>query len=661
MIKKYYLVLVLLLSIPLVSADWFLTSQQIFVNLDISSELGIKRTSSNSRIDYLTVNLSFFPKDFPGQDILSVQTDPEAVVGEVALYRWDNPAEDELSFGLNTDVKVTNSFVKVKEKVAFPVQDIPDHVLIYTSPSMTIDSDNPSIFQLANELAEGEDDLYKVVFKLASWVKTNVAYDLSTITADVSQTSSWVLEHREGVCDEITNLFIALNRALGIPARFVSGVSYTDSDLFVDKWGAHGWAEVYFPGYRWIPFDVTYGEFGFVDPAHIKLKETLDADDASVRYQWLGKNVEIESKRLDVKTTLTDTVGKISPLVSVEISPLKSSVGFGSYNLLEVKIKNLNDFYVANELYIAKSNEIELVEKERIPILLEPSREKSLYWILNVSDNLDKTYIYNFPVSAISVRNVSAASSFSSAYGNPVYELSEMQAVVMQKHEEEEKTYSKSVDLVCLPDKTELYEYELIKINCEIKNLGNVLLNDLDVCLVNDCKRIDLGIGMTKSISFAYTPNQSGTQDLVVGARNLEVSKTDYVVLDVLDEPDIEITDVQHPSNVDFGQTFQVSFILNKVSRTIPKNVVVELDQSGFLKTWELNQLNKDKQFIINLNSKDLGVGANKIWIKIKYYDKNKEYLKEKGFFITLNEVNILQRIHIFFMAIPRFFSRLIR
>ena len=60
------------------------------------------------------------------------------------------------------------------------------------------------------------DDLFIVVYKLAEWVKTNVNYDLSTLTASVSQKASWVLDNKEGVCDEITNLFIALSRALGI-------------------------------------------------------------------------------------------------------------------------------------------------------------------------------------------------------------------------------------------------------------------------------------------------------------------------------------------------------------------------------------------------------------------------------------------------------------
>jgi len=169
----------------------------------------------------------------------------------------------------------------VTDKVKFPIKELLDELEIYTRPSATVDSDNKEIIRLASVLAEGEDDLYQVAFKLAEWTKNNVKYDLSTLTASVSQKASWVLRNREGVCDELTNLFIAMARSLGIPAKFVSGIAYTNSPLFEEEWGPHGWAEIYFPGYGWIPFDVTYGEFGFIDPGHIKSKEALDADEPS--------------------------------------------------------------------------------------------------------------------------------------------------------------------------------------------------------------------------------------------------------------------------------------------------------------------------------------------------------------------------------------------
>ena len=58
-------------------------------------------------------------------------------------------------------------------------------------------------------------------------------------------------------------------RSIGIPARFVTGTA--SSGTIAEGWGNHGWAEVYFPEKGWIPWDVTFGQYGWVDSSHLKL------------------------------------------------------------------------------------------------------------------------------------------------------------------------------------------------------------------------------------------------------------------------------------------------------------------------------------------------------------------------------------------------------
>ena len=90
---------------------------------------------------------------------------------------------------------------------------------------------NNDIRLLASRIAHGEDDLYKVLFKLGIWIENNIVYNMSSLTADAAQKSSWVLENKYGVCDELTSLFISMARSLGIPARF-AGIVYT-SDRYM--------------------------------------------------------------------------------------------------------------------------------------------------------------------------------------------------------------------------------------------------------------------------------------------------------------------------------------------------------------------------------------------------------------------------------------------
>ena len=81
----------------------------------------------------------------------------------------------------------------ITEKINFPIERLPEGIVQYTKPSETIDSNNEDIIRLASQLVAGEDDLYDAVFKIADWTKNNIQYDLSTLTAEVSQKASWVL------------------------------------------------------------------------------------------------------------------------------------------------------------------------------------------------------------------------------------------------------------------------------------------------------------------------------------------------------------------------------------------------------------------------------------------------------------------------------------
>ena len=65
------------------------------------------------------------------------------------------------------------------------------------------------------------------------------------------------LAERTGSCRDLSVLFIDVCRAVGIPARFVSGYRHAETER--DKRHMHAWAEVYLPGGGWRGFDPSYG------------------------------------------------------------------------------------------------------------------------------------------------------------------------------------------------------------------------------------------------------------------------------------------------------------------------------------------------------------------------------------------------------------------
>jgi transglutaminase-like putative cysteine protease len=66
-----------------------------------------------------------------------------------------------------------------------------------------------------------------------------------------------LLEHRKGVCQDFTHLMIGLARALGIPARYVSGLVHPDAQRFRGYSQTHAWCELLFPSAGWVGFDPT--------------------------------------------------------------------------------------------------------------------------------------------------------------------------------------------------------------------------------------------------------------------------------------------------------------------------------------------------------------------------------------------------------------------
>jgi len=79
----------------------------------------------------------------------------------------------------------------------------------------------------------------------------------TTITTPVAR----VLVDRHGVCQDFAHLMIGCLRALGLPARYVSGYLLTDPPpgqaRLVGADASHAWVSVHDPAFGWVDFDPT--------------------------------------------------------------------------------------------------------------------------------------------------------------------------------------------------------------------------------------------------------------------------------------------------------------------------------------------------------------------------------------------------------------------
>ncbi|MBS3111481.1 transglutaminase domain-containing protein [Candidatus Woesearchaeota archaeon] len=650
--KKAGALLVLLLALlPAAYAEQdYGNAASMTADIEISGHADIITQNAKSRIDKAIVNLSLFPKDSPSQEVVDIAWAPTPVIGDgVATFTFTSPKES-IDYIAKAKVRVGDSFVPVKEKIPFPLENLPEDVKIYTQPTGVIDSDDDAINRVTSVLVSGEDDLYGVVYTLARWTRENVEYNLSSLTQDVSQKASWVLLERQGVCDEIASLFIAMLRSVGVPARFVTGYAYTNSPLFPENWGAHGWAEVYFPGHGWVPFDITYGQFGWVDPSHIALKESRDPNDASTRYEWIGRDAELGIGGLKTTVDVLSTGGEAAPLVQLMARPMKDEIGFGSYNAIEATVKNRKDAYVMTELLLTVPAEVKLISKKAKDVLLKPGEEKRVFWIVRLGGDLEGNYIYTFPFTVSSGRGAEGAGSFSSTAQSPKYTLQDIGAIIDQRAEEGEKTYSSNVALNCTASPNVLYEYERGTIACRVRNTGNVPLDNLDVCLRKDCADVSLGITKSYEVEFDIDTDVIGRRDETVVAKNSKVSKAQDVPIEVRDIPMVNISGVEAPSSLRFDDEASLSFTVGKASFSIPENLTILVKLPSGDRGWTMDRLPKSQIFSMAFKGRDLGKGENAIPIEVSYRDGNgREYSSKEEVSITLKDVSFAQGVQLFF------------
>jgi transglutaminase-like putative cysteine protease len=118
---------------------------------------------------------------------------------------------------------------------------------------------NHEVVELAIRIVGDERNPRTMVQKLNGWVLDSLA---KTVTSGVPNALA-VLHSRRGDCNEHAQLFVALVRALGIPARVASGLLYLNGKFYY-----HAWAEVWLG--TWVAVDPTFGQFP-ADAAHLRL------------------------------------------------------------------------------------------------------------------------------------------------------------------------------------------------------------------------------------------------------------------------------------------------------------------------------------------------------------------------------------------------------
>jgi transglutaminase-like putative cysteine protease len=217
--------------------------------LEIDAELSYEVTADTS------FAFSVCAAQTAGQKVLSesVEITPDVEVERVPSVRGTqqlirleaSPGELHLAYRATVAIDTLADDPMVPAELAFA--SIPPEVLPYLNPSRYCESDKLGDFAWRHFGAT--EPGYGRVSRISSWVGESILYTPGS--TDASSSATDVLLQRAGVCRDYAHVAITLCRALGVPARYVSGYA-----LGLEPQDFHGFFEAYLGG-NWYLFDPT--------------------------------------------------------------------------------------------------------------------------------------------------------------------------------------------------------------------------------------------------------------------------------------------------------------------------------------------------------------------------------------------------------------------
>ena len=259
-------------------------------------------------------------------------------------------ASYDLSPGQKLDIAATGSVQLFSE----PRDDIPkisEDVLRQNLKASTYwQTGDPEIVRLAQSLKTPE--------AIYNYVVNTLSYDYGQVSPNVQRKGAVdaLNSPQKAICMDFTDLFIALSRAAGIPAREINGFAYTENpaieplSLVADV--LHAWPE-YWDSARsvWVPVDPTWGNttggvdfFNKLDLRHFAF--VIHGEDVTTPYPAgsykLGTNPEKDvfvnfgdlpenrNKKTDIYAEVLDKIPFFPPRVKLTI---KNSGDSAVYNI----------------------------------------------------------------------------------------------------------------------------------------------------------------------------------------------------------------------------------------------------------------------------------------------------------------------------------------
>lgn len=228
----------------------------------------------------------------PGTEIQEIQDYFGNTVHEVRLHtrhdklRIDSECEVDVSPRDDILLDLSPAWETVRDAVAVPQTTEHWQAAQFCYPSRHVNVD--AARDLAQQFAQPGIPLLRLVLDINMYIHREFNY-IGGVTNVYTEVAD-VIKNRMGVCQDFAHVAIAAVRALGLPARYVSGYILSQGEGQASLVGAeasHAWISVFCPEFGWVDFDPTNDQI--TSEQHITLGWGRDyADVAPTRGSILG-------------------------------------------------------------------------------------------------------------------------------------------------------------------------------------------------------------------------------------------------------------------------------------------------------------------------------------------------------------------------------------
>jgi hypothetical protein len=333
------------------------------------------------------------PATDDAQDIVSVEVEGHPEPAHETVERedgrsvelvWTDPPAGELSYSITVTVDRHSFDTPIESDERGSAKK-----LLVPGPLTKPDA---AVKKQARKLAEDASSDLEAALRIALWIHDNVEYDPHYSQDKKDKTVAKVMEVRRGTCDELSHLFIAMCRAVGIPAREVSGLAFTG-----ESWGFHSWSEIRL-GDRWVPVDATNAQVGFVDALHVAFARDRDDAKFSQGIQSVGTGMfTVLDHGMEVEIVRATTAGGV---IDAGMSFDPPSVPPGTSFSAVLAVDNPTNSFLAGPARLVVPEGFEVAEPAVAPFLVAPGGHQTVAWTITPPSDLPSkaTYWYRLGV-----------------------------------------------------------------------------------------------------------------------------------------------------------------------------------------------------------------------------------------------------------------------